>query len=149
MIYTVGYSALITEWDNREQDIINKLREIITTYKTVIIDVRGSPHGLVGKPALMMQLGERYIHVYELGNPMYKSKYQDISFSHKNICLMCAEKNHLECHRSELAELFSEMRKESVIHLFSSAYDSNGNFTDSTRAMLEERKRMEEQKKLF
>jgi len=134
MIYTVGYSALITNWDEKEKDIVRELLDIIATYSVIIIDIRSKPVGLIDKQTLMNKLGEKYRHCPSLGNPMYKKSLNQYNFRGMNICFMCAEKDHRCCHRTEVANYYAiqqynngEMPEPSVIHLVSSGIDDDGN----------------------
>ncbi|RLC43120.1 MAG: hypothetical protein DRH70_10055 [Candidatus Coatesbacteria bacterium] len=118
MIYTIGYAALGYE----EQDIIKKLKNLIQTYDAHIIDVRSKPYGMVNLPELKKHLGDRYHwRGRTLGYPQYKELAKTTEIPYDNIILMCAEIDHKDCHRTEVAHILRDVRgrNEEIIHLLS------------------------------
>lgn len=115
MIYTVGYQNIT------RKNLISKLAEL----NCILVDIRFSPYGFSpfwNKNELENVLGEKYVHIKELGNVNYKNGKQieidDLDEGmkrlevlleiHKNICLMCSCKNFPECHRSFLSREIKE-----------------------------------------
>lgn len=122
-LYTVGYASLGFD----PETIISKLRDLSDKYTAVIIDVRAKPWGLVNLPQLKERLGQkRYKWIKQLGNPAFETYASTMELKYINIIFMCAEQNHKQCHRTNVAEIQQRVRakSEEVIHLYSTAIEN-------------------------
>ncbi len=108
-VYTIGYAG-------RSQD---EIVEILNNLDAVLLDIRFSPYSrtqeFTGRD-LQLRLGNRYIHVKELGNVNYKNgeliqiaNYPAgkavIEAITKPVVLMCGCWNYTTCHRCTVARL--------------------------------------------
>ena len=122
-LYTVGYASLGFE----PEVILSKLRELSEQYTAVIIDVRAKPWGLVSLPQLKERLGQkRYKWIKQLGNPAFRRYADTMELKYTNIIFMCAEQNHKQCHRTNVAEIQQRVRakSEEITHLYSTATEN-------------------------
>ena len=126
-VYTIGYGG------RDPKDFVGLLKE--RGVKTVI-DVRMSPKGYMsfyskaktrdkGIEALLSGGGIEYVHMPDLGNPYFHNQGWRAHYANRlakmdpawkdavlNVrgtpCLLCAEKDPTECHRSLIADALAE-----------------------------------------
>lgn len=112
MIYTIGYSGMPAP----------RLQQIVTALNAILVDVRfraASRIATWNKGALVKQFGDKYIHLPQLGNSLYREGGMQIAdyeaglaaisvimvTLEKPVVLMCACASPVECHRTHLADL--------------------------------------------
>jgi uncharacterized protein (DUF488 family) len=123
-IYTIGYSGI------QQADLVGLVRQL----DLMVLDIRyraGSRKPDWNKSALVNVLGERYVHVRELGNVNYRLKDaevklldQDIGIKRatdfllqRSIILLCACSDVETCHRKIVAEQLSNVVGTRIVHL--------------------------------
>lgn len=124
-VYSIGYGGRT----------LNELDAILTRHKVEkIVDVRSRPNTKwMGRQTLEQKLGSNYISVPELGGKDYtpheyerwykevpRKKMQALAeLSTKYIiCLLCAERDHVKCHRFYfVAKMLNDQYGITVMHL--------------------------------
>lgn len=122
-IFTAGYSVLSPD----ALTAMAKARDLL------VLDIRfraGSRKADWNKSALISRLGERYLHIRELGNEAYRSG-NEVKFlnaelglqraadalAQKSVLLLCTCSDVETCHRKVASELLSAQTGAPVIHL--------------------------------
>lgn len=121
-IYTFGYG-------NR---LINTLIDLIEKNNIkLVVDVRLRPYtawNTMWYPNyLSKHLNCEYKHYKQLGNTGHTAKWIPVnveaadiilkSLPRVDLLLLCAEKDYIKCHRTEIANRLSELNKVEVVHL--------------------------------
>ncbi len=119
MVYTLGYV---------ERGAKERLERLCERYRVKVVDVRLSPRSRFlsdwRQGALQKRLGERYVHVPELGNVNYRDRslpieiadfekgsaiVLDLLYQGWSVCLLCACSDVWSCHRLVVARKLVEV----------------------------------------
>ena len=136
-IHTLGYSG----WN------VDAVASLLERLDAVLVDVRMSPRSrnsdYSGK-RLAERLGERYVHVRELGNSNYRGgpirlvdfkagalRVEELIDAGRTCVVMCACADVNICHRKHVAEALGNLWGLDVVHL-----DPPGAETDAGQGKL-------------
>ncbi len=124
-LYTLGYTGAKPE----------HIRKFLDTHNAILVDTRYSPFSrapMWQKRALMESMGDRYIHMVELGNKNYKGQFgegimiADMDRGTLNLLkilkkqpavLLCACPDFHTCHRTTVANEIADRYAVNVVHL--------------------------------
>lgn len=110
-------------------------RRLVDEHSAIIIDVRAHPHSRDkrwGKTSLARRYKDRYRHARGLGNLNHRVAHAPVVMPHpgpwidllcawlergENVLLLCYEAYHMNCHRTEIADMVAQRMVVGVRHL--------------------------------